>query len=59
MRYDKYREVYELHGRHIMLDELPYGYFVEIEGESVEDIQKMTAKLQLKREAALTSWLRV
>ena len=53
MRYDKYREVYELDGCHIMLDELPYGFFVEIEGESVDKIQKTAAKLRLKWEAAV------
>jgi len=54
MRYDKYREVHELDGCHIMLDELPYGSFVEIEGENVEAIQKATAKLKLKWDAAIT-----
>jgi adenylate cyclase class 2 len=54
LRYDKFREVYELDDCHIMLDELPYGYFVEIEGERVEDIQKVTEKLHLKWEAAIT-----
>jgi adenylate cyclase class 2 len=54
LRYDKYREVHELDDCHIMLDELPYGYFVEIEGENVEGIQKATAKLNLKWEAAVT-----
>lgn len=54
LRYDKYREVYELDGCHIMLDELPYGYFVEIEGEGVETIQKASARLRLKWDAAIT-----
>ena len=54
LRYDKYREVYELDGCHIMLDELPYGYFVEIEGENVEIIQKAAARLSLKWDAAVT-----
>ncbi len=31
--YEKYRTTYELAGAEIMLDELPYGNFVEIEGE--------------------------
>ena len=53
MRYDKYREVYELDGCHIMLDELPYGFFVEIEGESVDEIQQTAAQLRLKWEAAV------
>lgn len=54
LRYDKYRAVYELDGCHIMLDELPYGYFVEIEGESVADIQQATDKLDLDWGAAIT-----
>lgn len=54
LRYDKYREVFELDDCHIMLDELPYGYFVEIEGERLEDIQKATIKLHLKWETAIT-----
>ena len=31
--YEKYRTTYELAGAEIMLDELPYGNFVEIEGD--------------------------
>ncbi len=31
--YEKYRTTYELAGAEIMLDELPFGSFVEIEGE--------------------------
>src|SRR5271157_6531985 len=31
--YEKYRMTFEYKGAHIMLDELPYGTFVEIEGE--------------------------
>ena len=54
LRYDKYRAVYELDGCHIMLDELPYGYFVEIEGESVADIQQASDKLDLDWGAAIT-----
>jgi adenylate cyclase class 2 len=30
--YEKYRTTYELFGAEITLDELPYGYFVEVEG---------------------------
>jgi adenylate cyclase class 2 len=54
LRYDKYREVYELDGCHIMLDELPYGAFVEIEGENVEAIQKVASALNLKWDTAIT-----
>ncbi len=33
--YEKFRTTYELNETHIMLDELPYGEFVEIEGEDI------------------------
>jgi adenylate cyclase class 2 len=32
MIYEKYRTTYELYGSEIVLDEMPYGSFVEIEG---------------------------
>lgn len=54
LRYDKYRAIYELEDCHIMLDELPYGFFVEIEGKSVKDIQKAAKKLRLQWNAAIT-----
>ena len=38
--YEKFRTIYELKDSHIMLDELPYGEFVEIEGEKCIEIQK-------------------
>ena len=34
MIYEKYRTTYELDGAEIVLDEMPYGNFVEIEGEA-------------------------
>ena len=37
----------------IMLDELPYGNFVEIEAESVEQIQEVSNNLKLKWEKAI------
>jgi adenylate cyclase class 2 len=37
----------------IMLDELPYGNFIEIEGESAELIQNVAAKLELKWKTAI------
>ena len=38
MVYEKYRTTYELHGTEVVLDEMPYGHFVEVEG-SPEDIR--------------------
>ena len=49
--YEKYRTTYELHGVHIMLDELPYGTFVEIEGEDINALQKVSELLALRWDA--------
>jgi adenylate cyclase class 2 len=46
--YEKFRTTYELNDIHIMLDELPYGEFVEIEGEDVEAIHNIANLLGLK-----------
>ena len=62
--YEKYRTTYSLIQTsevfetsevlaHIMLDELPYGNFVEIEGETVEQIQEIASMLNLKWESAI------
>ena len=51
--YEKYRTTYEFNDCHIMLDELPYGNFVEIEGEGVEVIQSIAERLNLKWVAAI------
>ena len=45
--YEKFRTTYELHETHIMLDELPYGDFVEIESENITAIQKVSGLLNL------------
>lgn len=46
--YEKHRATYELAGTHIMLDELPYGEFVEIEGEDAPSIRAAADALGLK-----------
>jgi len=51
--YEKYRTTYEFNNCHIMLDKLPYGNFVEIEGESIEDIQKVANNLNIKWDTAI------
>lgn len=51
--YEKYRTTYGLDETLIMLDELPYGEFLEIEGENVERIQSMAAKLGLDWDTAI------
>lgn len=51
--YEKYRTTYEIEQAQVMLDALPYGNFVEIEGESMEHIQAIAAKLELDWSAAI------
>jgi adenylate cyclase, class 2 len=55
MYYEKYRTTYELEDSSIMLDELPYGSFLEIEGERLELIQAIAAQLHLDWNAAIPS----
>lgn len=45
--YEKYRTTYELNDVHIMLDELPYGTFVEIESDNIDALQKTAELLDL------------
>ena len=51
--YEKYRSTYELGELHIMLDELPYGDFVEIEGLDILNLQKASKELGLDFSAAI------
>ena len=51
--YEKYRTTYELDKTLIMLDELPYGTFVEIEGETEETIRALSHRLDLNGEATI------
>ena len=55
--YDKYRTTYELQtsegSLHVMLDELPYGNFVEIEGESSKMIRAIADQLNLNWDTAI------
>lgn len=55
--YEKYRTTYALQPSEgsiqIMLDELPYGDFVEIEGESVEAIRAIAGQLHLQWDTAI------
>lgn len=47
MIYEKYRTAYDLGGVQIMLDELPFGHFVEIEGPSAAEIHAINDQLGL------------
>ena len=51
--YEKYRAMYDFESAIVTLDELPYGNFVEIEGESPESIAAIAAKLGLDTKAAI------
>ena len=51
--YEKFRTTYALGDLHIMLDELPFGNFVEIEGSLPALIQKMAEQLGLHWESAI------
>jgi adenylate cyclase class 2 len=52
--YEKYRTEYSLNGLFITLDELPFGDFVEIEGQSVPVIHVAAANLGLNWETNIT-----
>ncbi len=49
--YEKFRTTYEINVTHIMLDELPYGDFVEIEGEDTAAIHEISNQLGLDWES--------
>jgi len=51
--YEKYRTTYQLDDFHVMLDEMPYGDFVEIEGNEVSAIRTLAEKLSLNVDAAV------
>lgn len=71
LQYDKYRTTYALkttgllappqqqavgfQSCHIMLDELPYGNFVEIEGENIDAIHTIVHKLKLDLNTSITA----
>lgn len=47
MTYEKYRTTYGLDGVEVLLDEMPFGYFVEIEGDPAR-IEGVIARLGLE-----------
>jgi len=51
--YEKFRTTYTLDDLEITIDELPYGDFVEIEGETVQQIRDLAAKLNLNGDNAV------
>ena len=53
--YEKYRETFTLDQTKVMLDELPFGYFVEIEGPSLFEIEQAAISLDLEWEDRIKS----
>ena len=51
--YEKFRTTYELNDTHILLDELPYGDFIEIEGDNVDMIHSIADALGLNWDAMI------
>jgi adenylate cyclase, class 2 len=50
MAYEKYRTVYDLDRVHVTLDEMPYGFFSELEGETPQEIITLSERLGLNWE---------
>ncbi len=53
LTYEKYRAIYDLYHCHIMLDELPYGDFVEIEGADTSRIREVALLTDLNFDYAV------
>jgi len=53
--YEKYRTIYDFNKCQVMLDELPYGKFIEIEGNSPESIMETADKLNIRRDAGIST----
>lgn len=51
--YEKYREVYKLDHCLVMLDEVPYSCFMEIEGPDLDTIRSTARKLHMDWEARI------
>lgn len=57
MEYEKFRTTYSLLDTLVVLDELPYGDFIEIEGPDGKSIQKVARNLNLNwKERVMTSY---
>jgi adenylate cyclase, class 2 len=52
--YEKYREVFRLEEGLVMLDDLPFGHFVEIEAGSIDRLKHLGAALDLAWERRIT-----
>jgi adenylate cyclase class 2 len=52
-RYEKYRAIWQFGERQVMLDEMPYGKFIEIEAESAEAVRDLARALGLNPAASI------
>ncbi len=58
--YEKYRVSYSLDNVEISLDEMPFGFFMEIEGSSTRQIRLMAEKLHLNwKNRSSLSYMRI
>jgi len=53
MIYEKYRTSMELNGCEVVLDQLPYGWFCEIEGTTPQHVRATTKKMGLHWDARI------
>jgi adenylate cyclase class 2 len=51
--YEKFREVFQLEDVEIMLDEVPFGCFVEVEGPDIASLKHAALRLGLAWEAGI------
>jgi len=54
MTYEKYRTSMELNACEVVLDELPYGWFCEIEGKTPQHVRAAARKMGLSWDARIT-----
>lgn len=50
MVYEKYRQIFELMDARIMMDELPFGQFVEVEADALEIVRRVAEQIGLNWE---------
>jgi hypothetical protein len=55
VRYDKFREVFQWKSVLVMLDQLPFGDFLELEGPDLAELRETAGRLGLKWQDALQS----
>jgi adenylate cyclase class 2 len=51
--YEKYRTTYQLKNAQVMLDEMPFGLFIEIEGNTPSDVSILADHLDLDKDKAI------